>query len=484
MTGRDARTAPPLIIVVARRILGFAALAITLQMGIVFFDYWFDDGELGRLLIENETAVIAEEYRHPRGATDAFPSAALQERYGLSGATNPRAGYFYRIRLDDGRVLAGNCPDDCTDHFLPLTVHPPAFWDRPIRPGKPLTVAGGRTFDFGDSAPLVVEFASLGDPRRLVNGVIFHEMVDHMIVPMGLMLFVVIGATILSIRKTLVPVAMAARAADRLDPRLPLRQLSTEGMPAEVADLTRAVNRAFGRVAELVRSQKLFSAAIAHEIRTPVAIVKLELARIQDPRARKAERDLDRLTHTLEQLTALARLDAVEGEAFRTASLSRIARDAVAELAPLVFASGRTIALRDETDATVLVVPSLIQTLLRNLVENAVKHTRTGTTITVAVEAPGSLVVSDDGDGFAVAQGRVGTELGVVNTAGSLGIGLKIAERIAALHGALLVVDSAPGQGTTVRLVMEPVSAEGTTADSVRPESSENRDSQVADVGP
>lgn len=469
MTGRNATAAPPLIIVVARRILGFAALAITLQIGIVFVDYWFDEGELGRLLIENETAVIAEDYRHPESPTEAFPSLALRERYGLPGAAGAPAAYFYRIRLDDGRVLAGNCPDDCTDHFLPLTVNPPAFWDRPIRPGKPLTVAGGRTFDFGDRAPLVVEFASIGDPQRLVHGVIFHEMLDHMIVPMGLMLFVVIGATILSIRKTLIPVATAARAADRLDPRMPLRQLSTEGMPAEVADLTRAVNRAFGRVAELVRSQKLFSAAIAHEIRTPVAIVKLELARIADPRARKAEGDLDRLTHTLEQLTALARLDAVEGEAFTPASLSLIARDTVAELAPLVFSSGRTIALQDEADAMVSVVPSLISTLIRNLVENAVKHTRPGTAITVAVEAPGSIVVSDDGNGFETMQGQVGTELGVVKTAGSLGIGLKIAERIAALHGARLVVDSAPGRGTTVRLVMD---APGETPDPARPSAS------------
>ncbi|HEX2019294.1 MAG TPA: hypothetical protein VGO17_10190 [Aurantimonas sp.] len=76
------------------------------------------------------------------------------------------------------------------------------------------------------------------------------------------------------------------------------------------------MNRAFGRVEELIRSQKIFAASIAHEIRTPVSIVKLELARIDNPRARKAEGDLDSLTHVLEQLTAPARVDATEGEAF------------------------------------------------------------------------------------------------------------------------------------------------------------------------
>ncbi len=459
--------------IVARRILLFAVLASVLEICVVFADYWFDEGELGRLLIEHETVRIADAYRASLRDHAPFPDPALSERYELEGSAAAREkgsavkrreeeavapGYFLRVMLAEGKVLYSNCGDECNEHFLPLDLNPPSFWDRMIEPVKPLTVAGGRTFSGEDveASPLIVDFASVADPARLVNNVLFGEMVDHMIVPMGLMLFLVIGASILSIGQALRPVAEAARAADAMEPRSMGSELPTAALPREIADLTRAVNRALARVGELVRSQKLFAAAIAHEIRTPVAIVKLELERIDHPRARRAERDLDNLTHTLEQLTALARLDAVEGEAFSHRSLASLALDTVEQLAPLVYASGRSIELRVDQDVEIDVVPALIVILIRNLVENAVKHTRPGTAITVSVDAPAVLSVTDTGDGFAMSERPADKEVGAVRQSGSLGLGLKIAERIAALHGGSICIASTNGCGTSVRVDLVP----------------------------
>ena len=199
------------------------------------------------------------------------------------------------------------------------------------------------------------------------------------------------------------------------------------------------------------------SSAFPHiSVRTPVAIVKLELERIDHPRARRAERDLDNLTHTLEQLTALARLDAVEGEAFSHRSLASLALDTVEQLAPLVYASGRSIELRVDQDVEIDVVPALIVILIRNLVENAVKHTRPGTAITVSVDAPAVLSVTDTGDGFAMSERPADKEVGAVRQSGSLGLGLKIAERIAALHGGSIGIASTNGCGTSVRVDLVP----------------------------
>ena len=200
-----------------------------------------------------------------------------------------------------------------------------------------------------------------------------------------------------------------------------------------------------------MRSQKVFAASIAHEIRTPVAVVKLELEQIDHPRARRAERDLAALTHTLEQLTALARIDAAEGQSFRATDLCRLARETAEELAPLVFASGRSIAFWSSGTVEARIVPELVVVLIRNLVENAVKHTKPNTCITVVVQEPGVLSISDNGEGFP-AHEQLDTEMGAVKRSGALGLGLKIVDRIAALHGARLAIASSPDGGASVRL--------------------------------
>ncbi|MEX6506721.1 sensor histidine kinase [Jiella sp. M17.18] len=445
-----------LIGLVAKRILAFALLSMFIQACVVFSHYWFDNAALGQMLIENETQIVAEAFHdRPAGARAGRPPHALVERYGLvsepTGESLPM-GYWMRVRGTDGRVLYTNCHEECTEHFMPVEVNPPDLWDRTIVEGKPLTLVGGRTISFDDGQTMVVDFASIGDPRRLIYVVMAREMFVHMVWPMGLMLILVIGATIVSIRHALKPVERTVRVADALDPRRPIRALPAAGLPSEISHLVASVNRALRRIDELIRSQKVFAASIAHEIRTPVSIVKLELAHIEGSRARKAEKDLDKLTHTLEQLTALARLDAAEGEAFKAEALGPLVEDTVEQLAPLVFASGRTIAFECSGDPRSDVSRTLLVTLVRNLVENAMKHTPKGTAITVRVEEPGRICVSDDGPGFVADPQAADVELASVKKSGSLGVGLKIAERIAAIHKGVLAVSSVPGEGTTVSL--------------------------------
>ena len=99
----------------------------------------------------------------------------------------------------------------------------------------------------------------------------------------------------------------------------------------------------------------------------------------------------------------------------------------------------------------VRLVPSLIQNIVRNLIENSLKHAGRGVDVVVAVGEDGSLTVSDNGSGFV--PGEVRGEFGRVKASGSLGLGLTIVERIAKLHGATLSIQSAPGEGTCARIV-------------------------------
>ena len=447
MTGQANRS---LIGIVAWRIVIFAMLALVLEFVIVIIEYWSNDEDLAGFIITEETEQLASGIVATNDRLSFVMSPSLVERYTMRDDEG-EGGIFVRVRTAAGAVLYSNCEEMCQRHFLPIEVNPPDLWQREIAPGKPLSVAGGRSFTVAGHE-VFVELAVLRDPHNFVVGVLLHELRDHLIIPMPLMFGLVAGATILSVGAALKPVVAAAREADQIDPRAALQPLPTDGMPREVATLAQAVNRLLERVADLIQSQKIFSTSIAHEIRTPVAVVRMELERIADPRARKAEKDLDALTHMLEQLTSLAKLDVVDASAFRTLDLETIAGDSVAALAPYVFESGRTLEfVADPQTKPIRGVPALIENTISNLVGNAVKHTPKGTHITVRAAAPAVLEVTDTGPGFSQAPAQV-LERGRIKSSDALGVGLRIVERIAELHQAQLVVDSERGKGTCVRI--------------------------------
>ncbi|WP_081177438.1 sensor histidine kinase [Rhizobium rhizosphaerae] len=449
----DRHPGRSLIGIVSSRIVLFTVLAMLLELGIVLVQYWTDNDELGAFLINEETEILSGGLSAPGGRPRFDLSPQLAERYQLKPAETEGAIYL-RVRTGSGRVLFSSCAEACERHFLPVAINPPDFWQRQIAAGKPLSVAGGRTFRVGEEE-VFVELAVLRDPHDFVNRVLAHELRDHLIIPMPLMFGLVAIGTILSVWAALKPVVAAGRAADQIDPRADLSALSTEGMPREVATFVHAVNRLLARVRDLIQAQKVFSTSIAHEIRTPVSIIRMELERIDDPRARKAERDLEALTHMLEQLTALAKLDVVDPKSFQAVDLFALAEESVARLAPFVFANGHSIELVGEGAPMVRAVPALLENMLRNLVENAVKHTPAGTNITIQVLEEGALKVSDDGPGFEP-QTADTLEAGRIKSSDQLGIGLRIVERIAALHQGRLSVESAPGQGTRIRLDLNP----------------------------
>jgi two-component system sensor histidine kinase QseC len=272
----------------------------------------------------------------------------------------------------------------------------------------------------------------MGDPAGVVSDVLWNEVREHMIVPMSILLVLVLGATLVSVRWALRPVHSAAIAADALDPMDARSHLSTRGMPLEIAHLAEAVNRAFERVGELMRSQKVLTSGIAHEVRTPLAAIKLELGRIDHPRARKAEADLDELSAFVGQLTALARLDGFDHGMFTDVDLTRTCAEVVEQLAPWVYQNGHSLELELQADAVMVsAVESLLKDSVRNLVENAVKHTPTGTNIIVRVTAEALQV--EDRNAYI---GNDAWKWQSLKTNDGLGIGLKIVQRIAVLHGA------------------------------------------------
>jgi two-component system, OmpR family, sensor histidine kinase QseC len=159
--------------------------------------------------------------------------------------------------------------------------------------------------------------------------------------------------------------------------------------------------------------------------------MKLELGRIDHPRARMVEADLEDLVRFVSQLTTLARLESFDHGAFETVDLIALSASAVEQVAPWVYENLHSVELITTSDSALIQgIPALLRDAIRNLVENAVRHTPDQSHIIVRV-GPHLIEVEDCRTG-AVEQSAAKPK------ADSLGIGLKIITRIAEIHRAEL----------------------------------------------
>jgi two-component system OmpR family sensor kinase len=264
------------------------------------------------------------------------------------------------------------------------------------------------------------------------------------------------------VSRSLAPVArardqVAARQADDLSP------VSEAGLPEEVRPLVHELNLLFERVRRAFDAQKHFVADAAHELRSPLAALKLQVQGLQragDEAARRlaVERlaaGVDRATRLVEQLLALARYEAQSSSGGRATpvSLAEIARLAIADAVPAAQARQIDIGLAESQDAVIEGHPEALRMMLRNVIDNAVKYTPEGGTVDVAVVSGpdgAELRVDDSGPGVPEAEReRVFDRFyrtGEQKAAGS-GLGLAIVKSVADLHGATLALESSPRLG-------------------------------------
>ncbi|PPQ31735.1 hypothetical protein CCR94_08080 [Rhodoblastus sphagnicola] len=411
----------------------------------IFVKDWSDDQTLERFAIERETEALARGVfvKNGRAAFQLPPD--LRARYGAANS-----GYVARVRTADGAQLYSNCDHACDAHFPPLDVTPLVFWMRQVKPGQPLQVAGGGVV-VEQPEPVMIEIAIIDDRDGVLAHVFAQEVIDHMLLPMSLMLVFVLGATILSVAQSLRPVQEAARQVAQLDPRAEAALLPTADMPLEIAEFTHAVNAAFDRTAELMRSQRLLTSAISHEVRTPLAVARLELEKITDPRARKVEEDLEALNHLVEQLTDLARAESTLRAAMEEIDPAALAEQLVGDLAALVYGAGKSIAFAANGATPFTGHPALVENALRNLIENAVRHTPQGAEIRVEAGPGPVLRVIDNGDCIGASSHKPAP-----GAADRPGLGLKIVGRIAAIHRARFEWSRVEGVGVTATLDFAP----------------------------
>ncbi|MDE2136692.1 MAG: hypothetical protein KGJ68_04600 [Gammaproteobacteria bacterium] len=237
-------------------------------------------------------------------------------------------------------------------------------------------------------------------------------------------------------------------------------------LPEEVRPLVAALNELLERLDAARERERAFMADAAHELRTPLTALYLQLGTLaragSDAERAAAMKELaegvQRAIRLVEQLLALAREAPRQPPPRAPVALEPLAREIVAELVPLADARHVDLGLGAAEGLTVTADPDALRTLLRNLVDNAVRYSGEGGRVDVAVEADGAgharLAVSDSGPGIPPAEHarvfdrfyrRAGT-----GPPGS-GLGLAIVKAIADAHGAVVALGSGPdGRGLRV----------------------------------
>jgi signal transduction histidine kinase len=278
--------------------------------------------------------------------------------------------------------------------------------------------------------------------------------------------FPILGVLLLLIdififRRALEPVRDASTAAASIGPATTELRLPEQSMPVEIAPLVRAVNRALDRLDAGFEAQRAFTADMAHELRTPLAIVRARIDSLDPGPVREALRaDLVSMTRTVNQVLDIAELESFAVGAGQKADLHAICAEAVTFMAPLAVDASKTIALTGAPGPVwVRGHSEALYRAVRNLIENAIRHTPQGTSIEVEVSADGTVRVLDDGPGISPGDRdsifrrfwRRDRVLG-----GGCGLGLAIVTRVAEAHGGTIDVEDRPGGGAVFALHLHP----------------------------
>ena len=254
-----------------------------------------------------------------------------------------------------------------------------------------------------------------------------------------------------TIARGLKPLDRVAAAVARRSPAL-LEPLPDRDLPREVQPLVGALNDLLSRLSHTLDAQRAFVADAAHELRTPLTAVHLQ-AQLAERATTDTERaaalaelkgGLERGTRLVEQLLTLAREEpGVSATAASTVDLAALAREVIADLAPLAGAKGIDLGLSSTTTSVLSGDPDALRTLISNLVDNAIRYTPAGGRVDIALaDDVGGVVLSvrDSGPGIATEdRERVFDRFYRGSGAGGIrgsGLGLAIVKRIAERHGA------------------------------------------------
>ncbi|MBI5716909.1 MAG: sensor histidine kinase N-terminal domain-containing protein [Burkholderiales bacterium] len=365
---------------------------------------------------------------------------------------NPAFDYVVQVWSSRGATLYTSRPPGLIEPLPP----------RAVLGFSELRMGGGVWRVYGAATPLRV--VQVGQPLA-VRSRLATEAALRSVLPIAAAVPLVALGLWWLLGMSLAPLQRVAQAA-RARGIGALAPLPLAGLPAEVQPLVESFNGLLERLSVSFDAQRSFTADAAHELRTPLTALKLQiglLAGAQLPAEREAALErlragVDRAAHLVEQLLALARAEPLAAVPVAPVDLVEVARQAIADAAPLAERHGATLRLSAPPALPTTGDAAALRSAVRNLLDNAVRYG--GATprveLTLARE-DGAVVlrVDDAGPGIAAAERERAFERfrrGNHDEREGSGLGLAIVRAVATRHGAAVTLADSPLGGLRVEM--------------------------------
>ncbi len=307
----------------------------------------------------------------------------------------------------------------------------------------------------------------VAEPTKDRENVAF-DVATRSALPSFLALPLLAGLIYLAVKQSMRPLddvaaSVTARSRNNLTP------IAVAATPREVRPLVIALNSLLERLASAIDLERRFTADAAHELRTPLAAIKVQ-AQVCQASTEETMRlhalsqvacGVDRASHLIEQLLRLARLDPLYGVAEGVSfDLGQLAQDVVDELSPAAREKNQRLSfIPPAIPARLHGDPEMLRLAIRNLVENAIRYTPRDGNVAAGIDNDGSVPVRfwvrDSGPGIMAGDLPHLTERfyrGHNVTAEGSGLGLAIAKRVAELNNAQLHLKNKPEGGLEASL--------------------------------
>ena len=429
-------------------LVSVSLLAVGAASAALYVRFKAKNSEFREQTLRNQAALITDYLKKAPAGPIVLPAYVIEEFKANSGR--------FAVVDRDGKLLAGS--QGVTAPLTAISSEEPRdfFVLQPDRE-QPFYGLSVRT-PFNDETVWVQAAFHTGN---IVYDSVLEEFVQDIAwiwIPFVLVLLIV---NLIVARIGLMPLHMAARQAAAIGPGSVSMRLTESGLPADVHALVSAVNRGLDRLETAFDAQRRFIADATHELRTPVAVLKAHVGILAkfDGHAELVE-EISSLERLVNQLLDIARLDVLQLEAGDVADLNQVATDVASHLGPAAINTHRSMeVLAPDEPVRIRGARDYLFRALRNIVENALRHTPEGTTVSIVVEAdPPSLKVIDHGPGVRPDERN---EIfrrfwqGGRDQAGGAGLGLDIAARTVVAHGGAISVGEAPEGGAVFIMQFE-----------------------------
>lgn len=268
----------------------------------------------------------------------------------------------------------------------------------------------------------------------------------------SLVLLVVFGVTAyITLGCTLRPLRKLSESAAGISPRSLHARLKTDAIPCEIEPVVESFNRVLERVEKGYRTQQEFLGHAAHELKTPLGLIRAQIELSQDGQIDREAllKDVEYMTRQVQQLLLLAEASEMNNYAFAVVRVQDVAAEAVSYLQRMAHAAGvRVTVSAFAGEVKWQADRGALFTLLKNLLENAIQHAPEGSIVSLEIEDQG-LTVRDRGPGVEADQIPLLFDRfwrGAHRRDDGAGLGLSICQEIATAHGWSIKVECAdPG---------------------------------------